>query len=249
MAEVPDTSSPEYYGSIDSFLALLKAMGYLFVYVATKSVTVRVPIDQNPQRVRDLEAIAKTALSHSLFESYTPVTDKSGVPSKIVLSFSKAVKPLPLYQQVEILEDYFILADRIPRVVLKFDFDSPKDINLTSRFMNCNSIYIGYEGEVGDFNALEDFLKKGFPDDLVVLERAYDTDDTKTINRLWLDLFDYEFAGAIDIPHENVIVHCIGPIDKGYMGDYMFFLMNRDDFEELRASPSYTVIPGQFADR
>ena len=246
MAEVPDTSSPEHYKSINSFLALLQTLGYLFVHVAARGVTVRVPVDQNPQRVRDLEAIAKTALSHDLFASFTPETDEFGVPSKVVLSFAKAAKPTPLYQQVEIPEDYFVLADRIPRVVLKFDFDSPEGITLTSRLMNRSSVYIDYEGEVGDDNALEDFLKRGFPNDLVVLERAYDTEDTKTINRLWLDLFDYEFAGAIDIPHENVIVHCIGPIDKGYMGDYMFFLMNRDDFEELRVPPSYVVTPAQF---
>ena len=58
-----------------------------------------------------LEAIANAASYYDMFESYIPNTDKSDIPLKVILNFSNAAKPPPLYQQVETLKACFILAD------------------------------------------------------------------------------------------------------------------------------------------
>ncbi|MDP4361149.1 hypothetical protein QR510_31435, partial [Escherichia coli] len=74
----------------------------------------------------ELAMIAQEAVAHGLFDSQVVGSNGPDAPLELFLGIPDADKPLPLWRRVEVPEDYFILADGLPRVVLKFDFDAPE---------------------------------------------------------------------------------------------------------------------------
>jgi hypothetical protein len=234
----PDLSDEQHFSSLSAFVKLLRQMGFKVRRQRSGKLEVRLAASAHPFEGFLLADCVHLAEEHGLFNCRVFGTARANAPLVVSLWLEELKKPgePPLHKRVEVPEDYFDLAEALDRVVLQFDFDSPAGIEFTSQLMYASEAFIDYEGDYGNVEALEATLEAVRPEDL---ERWRAMRYGASGLRFWLDHFDLAFHSALDLKDEWLIVQCVGPPDRGYVGDRMLFLLEREAFEELRVPITY----------
>ena len=150
-------------------------------------------------------------------------------------------KILPLWKRVAHPIDYFLLVDNIDVIPLRFDFDDLEGINFASLLMANSDAYVDYDGAEGPDDAFDEWLKDLFPDEFKILQAATEDDYPEIDRKHWLNFFDLQFSIAQDMPEDYVILHCVGPHDRGYEGDVMYFLGDRQLYLQLNIPSKYRL--------
>lgn len=239
----PDLSNEQHYSSLIAFVKLLRQMGFKVRRKRSGKLEVRLAASAHPLEGFLLADCINLAEEHGLFNCRVFGTARVNAPLVVSLWLEALEEPsleepseAPLFDRVEVPEDYFDLADALDRMVLQFDFDSPTGIEFTGQLMHASEAFIDYEGDYGNVEALEATLEDLRPEDL---ERWRAVRYGASGLRFWLDHFDFAFNSALGLKDEWLIVQCVGPPDRGYVGDRMLFLLEREAFEELRVPITY----------
>lgn len=242
-----DPLHERHYACVESFVSLLRTLGYQVSHDGADWVEINLGARSHPMEGYMLANYVQIALSHDLFNAEMVGTSGDDDPLEVTLRWEgrptgeERKKRTPLHLQVDEPVDYFGKVESVRRVLLRYDFDSRDGIALTSKLLHNSLVYVDEMGVEGPLEELEEHLREHWPKDVPGFEAACESDDYGALKPFWLDYFDYVFDTAQDLADEHVIVHCIGPHDKGYVYDRMCFLMDLRVFSSLEVPPGYWV--------
>ena len=237
-----DPLHERHYATREVFVALLRALGYQVSFDGHAWAEIHLDARAHPLVAYDLADYVKEALDRGLFNAQVVGTSGEGDPLEVTLGWEadEGERLEPLHTRMTYPVDYFLLAEEPPRVLLRYDFDSEEGIALTNRLLHDSLVYVDEMGVEGPLEELEEHLREVWPAELPAFEAACEDDEPAALTPFWLNYFNY-FSLAQDVLGEHVVVHCVGPHDRGYVGDRMYFLMYRHDFDDLEVPLSYRV--------
>lgn len=240
-----DPLHERHYESVETFVTLLRTLGYQVSHDGTDWVEINLDARTHPMEGYVLANYVQMAMSHDLSNAEHLGTSSEDDPLEVTLrweqqlSLGDSPKRTPLHLQASEPVDYFDKVADVERVVLRYDFDSGGGISLTSVLLHNSLVYVDEMGVEGPLEELEEHLSEVWPKDMPRFKAACESDGHGALKPFWLDYFDYWFNTAQDLADEHVIVHCVGPHHKGYVHDRMYFLMDRQVFNSLEIPPSY----------
>ncbi|MEM7737144.1 MAG: hypothetical protein AAF267_15285 [Deinococcota bacterium] len=238
MSPLPTEQDPfdeSHYQDISSFAALLISLGY---QASLENQVLEVKLsDEHPGVGYELANYVLEAQAHGIctLESHSLEGDI------FTVALEAAEQSEPLYKRVTYPIDYFHAIEGVTQIALRFDFDTLEGIDFTSLLMDNSQAYVDYNGSEGPVEDFEASLKEIDPAAWAVLEAVSDERYATLILDHWLNYFDFQFSFAQMSPEDYIILHCVGPHDKGYEGDKMYFLMAKDIYEQLEIPASYTA--------
>ncbi|MBX3139734.1 MAG: hypothetical protein KF875_03185 [Trueperaceae bacterium] len=140
-----DPYDDKHYESVESFVSLLRAFGYLVQDGEDSAFTVVADSDQPPIAIYTLGQFVHEAVNRGLFDGEVAGSDGHGHPLSATLFRSNNARNIshktPLWQLAKEPVDYFRPVNDLRVVIISFAFDTPEGIlSGSSRRARCAGI-------------------------------------------------------------------------------------------------------------
>ncbi len=237
LTQAPRTELPEtldfdnvdderHYRHAPAFLSLLEHHGYAPQQEGLE-LRVNFPVESPLSHAYRLAELTRTALDHGLV-----IATINGSESPeffcVIMTLDQARVQPPFYKVVSSAEDYLVLAPEIERHPLPWpQMGNPEA--LRELLVAHSLLYYDENGPGSALSLRQHLLQSSVRGQLNQYKRAVKERDDKTIQKLWLDVFDLEIDLALAFPEEHVILSLTEP-DGVRHGLY---LLERASLQEL----------------